>query len=111
MMFIHALTITRTSRDYNVLDERGQPTTSGTVVTSVYGLVQPRRVREMLDAESAGSEIGDHVIFIPIGTDLQSDDYITYGTDRYQVTGIRRFDFGALAHIEVDARLITAVPA
>ena len=76
------------------------------------GLVQPRAsgAREVPDTRSAGSEVADHVVFLPIATDLEGADAILHGTRRFNVTGIRRYDYGTLQHLEVDVRLVTPQP-
>lgn len=113
--FIHALVIERVAWDDANRDSEGQPQPGTPTTTDVMGLIQPRRTggsasAEMDDWRSAGSEVSDHVIFIPDGVDVRNDDVIVFGVERYQVTGIRRFRYGQLAHLEVDSRLISAVP-
>lgn len=107
-MFIHNLTHIRTPRSMTTPDDYGQPT-DGTPVetTGIFGLVQPRAAREMDDHRSAGAEVADHVIFLPIGTDVDSTDAFEKDGERYEVLGVRRFDFGGLAHLEVDARRVS----
>jgi hypothetical protein len=107
--YVHDLVIRRTDFDDSVAarDDAGQP--SRTVTTSeVKGLVQPRRAQELPDSRSAGAEVSDHVVFLPVGTDLVHADAIDWGDRRLQITGIRPFEFGRLQHLEVDARLVTA---
>jgi hypothetical protein len=109
--FVHALTIERTAFDEGVIDEHGQPTPQAATTSSIMGLVQPKsRIDEMEDHRSAGSEVGDHVIFIPGAPDVEHADAILYGTERYNIVGVRRFRYGGLAHVEIDARLITPTP-
>lgn len=107
----HALTITRVTYDDTLAgrDDEGQPTATE-ATAAVYGLVQPRRVREVEDTRSAGAEVSDHVVFLPAGTDVIHADAIDWGDRRLQVTGVRSFEFGGLAHLEVDARLVTSTP-
>jgi head-tail adaptor len=107
--YVHDLVIERVSYDEGTLDEARQPT-AATSTTAVKGLVQPRAVREMPDPRSAGAEVGDHVIFLPIATDIRHADRVTWDDRRLNVVGVRRFDFGALRHLEVDAQLVTATP-
>ena len=104
-MFIHTITHTHTPLDDGDPDEYGQPTSGTSVETTVRGLVQPRSVREMADSRSAGSEVADHVIFLPRMA-LDPADSLTYAGELYLITGIRDFDFGALPHVEVDARRV-----
>jgi hypothetical protein len=112
--FIHALVIERTEYDDTDRDDAGQPTPQTPTTTDVRGLVQPRSLpnsaREVEDYRSAGSEIADHLIFLPIGTDIRHADAVLWQARRYTVTGIRRFEFGGLAHLEVDAQLVTVTP-
>jgi hypothetical protein len=105
--FIHALLVERTEYDDTDRDDAGQPTPQTPTTTAVRGLVQPKTASEAEDYRSAGSEIADHTIFLPIGTDIRHADAIIQGARRYNVTGVRRFEFGGLAHLEVDAQLVT----
>ena len=109
--YVHDLTIRRTAFSDDVADRDadGQPAETVTT-TAVKGLVQPRSANELDDTRSAGSEVSTHVIFLPVATDILHADAVQWGDSRLQVTGIRRFDFGRLAHLEVDASLVTATP-
>lgn len=109
--FIHPLSIVRVEYDDSDRDDAGQPTAGEPSSTDVLGLVQPKSAREQDDFRSAGSQVADHTIFLPNGTDIRGTDAIVQGSRRYSVWGIRRFEFGGLAHIEVDATLVTATPA
>lgn len=108
--FIHPLSIVRVEYDDTVRDDAGQPTAGAPESTDVLGLVQPKTAREQDDFRSAGSQVADHTIFLPISTDIRGSDAIVQGSRRYSVTGIRRFEFGNLAHLEVDATLVTSTP-
>lgn len=83
-------------------DEYGQPVPGTPVQTTIRGLVQPRTVREMADSRSIGSEIADHVIFL-LPMRLSSADHFVYDGDRYDIAGIRSYEFGRTPHFEVDA--------
>lgn len=100
---IHSLVIQRSTHSGSE-DDYGQP---GNVVSevAVKGLVQPRSTREAQDSRSAGTPISTHVIFLPLATTIDEDDAIVHDSRRYQVVGIRHFDFGKLAHLEVDANV------
>lgn len=102
---IHDLVIERTPRDLDDPDEYGQPTAGEPELTDVKGLVQPKSAREMANTQSAGAEVSDHTIFLA-PMDLDPSDAILYGDRRYQITGIRSFEFGTSPHLEVDAQLI-----
>ncbi len=106
MMFVHALTIERVTYGSGT-DEYGQPTRTVTE-SDVQGLIQPKTAREMDDARSAGSLVSDHVIFLALDANLDGSDAILHGEARYQPVGIRRFDFGRLPHLEVDALKVTS---
>lgn len=105
-MLVHSLTHVHVPRDLSSPDDYGQPTDGTPVETEVRGLVQPRASRELDDHRSAGAEVADHVIFVPI-MDLAPDDHFVDGDGvRYNILGVRRFVFGGLAHYEVDARRV-----
>jgi hypothetical protein len=106
--FVHTLTHVRTPYS-GADDDYGQPAAGVAVETEVQGLVQPRTVREMEDSRSAGVDIGDHVIFLPL-MDVRGADAFERDGDRFEVLGVRRFDFGRLKHLEVDCRRIEADP-
>lgn len=109
--YVHQVTIERRVFDDSpdARDSYGQPAMTTTGVAAK-ALVQPRSAREMDDHRSAGAELADHVIFLPVDTDLDGASAIVWDSRRYEVTGIRPFRFGRLQHLEVDARLITAQP-
>jgi len=103
--FIH--TITRVRKTHTgALDEYGQPVESTPDETDFKGLVQPQGAREGTDSRSGAAEIADHVIFTPV-MDLSHTDALVYGDDRFEILGIRRFEFGHLAHFEVTARRVS----
>lgn len=108
--FVHTLRIERASSSAE--DDYGQPVTAYATLADVPGLIQPRTQREVALASQAGAAVGDHVIFLA-RRDLTAADRIRDITDSetgplYQVVGIRDFHFGALAHLEVDARRVTS---
>jgi len=107
--YVHDLTLQTVAFDDTpaARDAAGQPVRTVSS-SSVRGLVQPRRVEEVPDPRSAGAEISDHVVFLPLATPIEHVDAILWGSSRLQVVGVRRFDFGRLAHLEVEARLVTA---
>lgn len=104
---IHELVIERVTNDAGTLDDYGQPLASVDQV-DVRGLVQPRTTREVADSRSAGVEISTHVAFLPIATALGAGDAIVKGDERFQVQGVRRFEFGRSPHVEADLQLVTA---
>jgi hypothetical protein len=90
-------------------DDYGQPDAGTPVTTAVKGLVQPKSAREIADSRSSGAALGDHVVFLEPMT-LSEADHFLYGTDRLEIVGIRRYEFGRTPHLEVDARRITPSP-
>jgi SPP1 family predicted phage head-tail adaptor len=88
------------------VDDYGQPIRTFTDLATVPGLIQPRTTREAIASHQAGAEVGEHVIFMA-RRDVTTADRIraTDGT-LYEITGIRDFAFGGLAHLELDARRI-----
>jgi head-tail adaptor len=113
--FVHALSIERpygsdgadAGSDPDV-DDYGQPTRTFTELAAVRGLIQPKSQREVALTSQAGAVVGDHTIFLA-RRDLTTADRIRDVTESdsgplYEIVGIRDFNFGALAHLEVDAR-------
>lgn len=94
-------------------DEYGHPVAEDPTVVLVRGMVQPRTAREIALTSQAGAELSDHVIFlrprqIPAGswiTDADADG-IRAGGRRFDITGVRSFEFGTQPHLEVDVRLV-----
>ena len=117
--FVHTLSIERphgadgVDVDTDVdLDEYGQPVRSFTELAEVPGLVQPKTAREIALASQAGAAIGNHTIFLA-RRDLTTADRIRDVTESasgplYQVLAVRDFNFGQLAHLEVDAQRVAS---
>ena len=114
---IHTVEIWRPTFDESDLDDRGQPAVHHALLATIAGLVQPKSVREVALISQAGAVIGDYTIYL-LPTDLTESDRIDHvvaggGRESYELTGIRRFDFGSFPHFEIDARRMsadTAVP-
>jgi hypothetical protein len=106
---IHSLAIVTPTRDVSGEDdEYGHPVPGEPDIDLVAGLVQPKSVREVALTSQAGAEIGDYTIFLA-RRELAGAAYIRFEPDdgdRYEITGVRDFNFGRLAHLEVDARRI-----
>jgi hypothetical protein len=97
--------------DPDDLDDHGHAETTTTVVTVVRALVQPRSVREMESISQAGLELSDHVVFmlprqIPQDAWLADADEsgILAGGRRFDVKGVRSFEFGRSPHLEIDVK-------
>jgi len=108
---VHSLVIVTPTADVaGYVDEYGQPVAGIPTSVSVAGLIQPKTAREIALANQAGAELADHVIFLAPRA-LSTAAYIRFATDdgdRYQITGIRYFDFGNDPHLEVDARRVVS---
>lgn len=101
---LHTLVIERATSGAE--DDYGQPARTYATLATVSGLVQPKSYREVALSTQAGAVVSTHTIFMR-PTDLQEADRILYGSQRYEVTGVR--DAAGLGHhYEVDARLVGA---
>ena len=106
---VHSLAIVTPTTD-GTLDEHGQPVAGEPIVTLVNGLIQPKSAREVAQANQAGAMIADHVIFLERQT-LSNDAFVRFEPDdgdRYEISGIRLYNFGRSPHLEVDARRIAS---
>lgn len=94
-------------------DEYGHPQAGTPDVALVWGMVQPKTAREIAQSDQAGAEIGDITIFLLPRrlegaawiADADADGPIAGGR-RFDITGIRSFEFGSTPHLEVDCRLV-----
>jgi hypothetical protein len=106
---VHSLAIV-VPTDAGARDADGQPVAGPPIVTTVKGLVRPRSARERALPSEAGPEIATHVVYLePI--DVPAGAWIRDEPDagrRYDITGVRRYDFGAAPHLEIDTRLVTS---
>jgi hypothetical protein len=106
---IHRLAIvTPTAPDPDDLDDYGHAIEGEPEVSVVRGLVQPKTAREIALVSQAGAELSDHTIFL-LHQRLSASAYIRDEPDnhrRFDITGIRSFEFGRSPHLEVDARLV-----
>lgn len=106
---IHRLAIvTPTIPDPEDVDEEGNIVHGDPDVVAVRGLIQPKTAREIASLSQGGVEIGDYTIFLLPRT-LDGSAYIRddpEGLRRFDVTGVRSFEFGRSPHLEVDARLV-----
>jgi hypothetical protein len=95
------------------LDDHGHVVMGEPTVTLLRGLVQPRRAEEVAAISQAGVELSDHVIYldsrvIPPGAYLADADAsgIVSGGRRFDIVGVRSFEYGRTPHLEVDVRLV-----
>ena len=89
-------------------DEYGQPTPGTPEVVQVNGMVQPKTAREISQVNQAGAEYSDHTIYL-LPRRLSADAYIRDDPDagrRFDIVGIRSFEFGSAPHLEVDVKLV-----
>ena len=102
---IHRVDVVSRTWNDTTPDPDGQPVETLTTVANVAALLQPKRASEMEDYRSAGVVIADHVMFM-MPQSLDGAAYVVYGSQRYDVTGVREFAFGRSPHLEVDLRRI-----
>lgn len=109
---VHRLAIVTTAEGAD--DDYGHPADGSVTTEAVRGLVQPRTAREMALLSQNGVPYSDHVIFLP-SMRLDGAAYITDadtsgdpidGGRRFEVVGVRSFEFGSTPHLEVDVKLV-----
>lgn len=103
--------------DSGELDADGMPVQGDQAVTPVRGLVQPKAIladaRDRALGGEAGPLIGSHVVFLELMT-IPAGAWISDNPDdvdagrRYNVVGVRRYEFGSSPHLEVDVQLVTS---
>lgn len=107
---IHALAIVTPTDDVSTTtDDYGQPVEGEPTVTEVRGLIQPKSAREIALISQAGAQLSDHRVFLLPDAPVENASYIRYEPDdgdRYEITGIRYFNFGRTPHLEIDARRV-----
>lgn len=90
------------------VDEYGQPVAGEPDVALVSGMVQPKTAREIALVSQAGAEVSDHTIYLlprPLSAAAHIRDEPDAGR-RFEITGIRSFEFGSAPHLEVDVHLV-----
>lgn len=106
---IHTLAIvTATSDSGEESDDYGHPLPGEPTILEVAGLIQPKTAREVALTSQGGAEVGAYTIFLN-RQDLAGVAYIRFEPDdgdRYEITGVRDFNFGRAPHLEVDARRV-----
>lgn len=89
-------------------DEYGHPTAGTPAVVLVNGMVQPKTAREIAQVNQAGAEYSDHTIYL-LPRRLPANAWIRDEPDagrRFDIVGVRSFEFGSAPHLEVDVRLV-----
>jgi hypothetical protein len=113
---VHSLALVAPT-DAGTIDADGQPVAGDPIVTAVPGLIQPQsvlaRARDRALEGEAGPRIGSHVIFlelvdIPAGAWISDNPADVDAGQRYDITGVRRYEFGGTPHLEIDAQLVTS---
>jgi hypothetical protein len=108
-LMVHPLAIvTPETPDPDNVDGYGQPVAGTPTVTQVRGMVQPKSAREIALTSQGGAETGDFTIFLPSmhvsGAAYIRDEPAT--GRRFEIVGVRSFEFGTVPHLEVDAKLV-----
>lgn len=111
-LLVHPLAIVTPTYDVTD-DEYGHPDELTPTVELVSGMVQPRSAREVALSTQAGAEIGDYVIFllprrISNAAHIRDSDGtgVLAGGRRFEVLGVRSYEFGSAPHLELDCRLV-----
>lgn len=100
--------VTPTVPDEDDVDERGQPREGTPTVELVHGLVQPKTAREVAASHEAGAQLSDHTIFL-LPRRIAAGAYLRDQPDsgrRFDITGVRSFEYGSQPHLEVDCKLV-----
>jgi hypothetical protein len=108
-LLTHPLAIvTPTAPDPNVTDEWGHVVPGADIVERVNGLVQPKTAREIDLSTQNGAELSTHTIFL-LPRQVSGAAYIRDEPDsgrRFDITGVRSFEYGSQPHLEVDCKLV-----
>lgn len=104
--FVHSVQVQRSTP--GPPDDYNQPTDSWATIATVAGLVEPKNVDELNQANQAGVVISDSSIYLPASTDVQEDDRLVYAGDNYRIDGIERRPYGKLRHLKVNATKVAA---
>jgi hypothetical protein len=108
-LLVHPLAIvTPVTPDPDIVDEYGQPVSGTPGVETVNGMVQPKTAREIAQVNQAGAEFSDHTIFL-LPRHIEGAAYIRDDPDagrRFDIIGIRSFEFGSVPHLELDVKLV-----
>lgn len=106
---IHPLAIvTPFVPDPDVVDEYGHQVEGTPDVIQIRGLVQPKTAREIAAVTQAGAEYSDHTIYL-LPRRVSGAGYIRDDPDagrRFDIVGVRSFEFGRSPHLEVDCKLV-----
>lgn len=108
-LLVHPLAIvTPDTPDPTDVDDYGQPVAGAPVTELVAGMVQPKTAREIAAVAQGGAEFSDHTIFL-LPRRVSAAAYIRDEPDagrRFDIVGIRSFEFGSAPHLELDVRLV-----
>lgn len=89
-----------------VVDDRGVPAQVwSTRTANARAWVQPKSVREVQQLSQGGPVVSSHSIYLEPGTGIIEGDRITYGSNTYQVDGVKD-EAGLGHHDKVDAHLV-----
>ena len=92
-------------------DEYNHPVQGEPAMSTVNGLVQPRKAREIALSTDAGAELADYVIFLPLMSHPAAGAWIRDDPDtgrRFDIVGVEPRNYGRSPHLEVLARLVTS---
>lgn len=108
-LLVHPLAIvTPVAASPASVDEYGQPVAGTADTDLVAGMVQPKTAREIAQANQAGAEYSDHTIYL-LPRHVSAAAFIRDEPDsgrRFDIVGVRSFEFGSNPHLELDVKLI-----
>ena len=104
MRFVHELEIQRSTK--GARDDYGHAANTWATTSRVHGLVQPKSIDEINQANQAGPVVADHSIYLPATAELDEADRLVYAGATYEIDGIERRDYGRLRHLKVNARRV-----
>lgn len=103
--FVHRLELQRSTP--GAVDDYNHPTLTWATIATVDGLVQPKNVDELNQANQGGPVTSDHSIFLPANTDIAEADRLVWNGETYEIDGIERRQYGQLRHLKLNATKVT----
>lgn len=105
---VHPVAIVAPGAATGSVDDYGQPVAGTTITRTTRVLIQPKTARELAAVSQGGVEFSDHTIYL-LPRHLPAAGYIRDEPDagrRFDIVGVRSFEFGRTPHLEVDAKLV-----
>ena len=99
----HTITIERATD--GAADDRGVPAQTWATLETARAWVQPKSAKELGQLSQGGPVVSTHSIYVDPNADVNEDDRIDYGSQTYQIDGIRD-EAGLGHHFKIDAHLV-----